>query len=185
MKIVASKRLLAIAGCALALIAVAPSVASADVVWTVTGAFDDGGTLSGFFDTNVYGYLSGFNLQTTTGTSDVAFDYNASDSYYSNGTFYVDAQPGYQSDLHLQFANSLSVASANNTIQGGHAGPSWECQGSYGCYLPSGGSIRYLTSGYASTGAVPEPAAWTMMIVGFGGIGAVLRRRRIASAALA
>jgi hypothetical protein len=26
--------------------------------------------------------------------------------------------------------------------------------------------------------SVPEPAAWTMMIVGFGGIGAVLRRRR-------
>jgi hypothetical protein len=26
--------------------------------------------------------------------------------------------------------------------------------------------------------AVPEPAAWTMMIVGFGGIGAMLRRRR-------
>jgi hypothetical protein len=25
---------------------------------------------------------------------------------------------------------------------------------------------------------VPEPAAWTMMIMGFGGVGAILRRRR-------
>jgi len=29
-----------------------------------------------------------------------------------------------------------------------------------------------------SAAAIPEPGAWTMMIVGFGGIGAVLRRRR-------
>jgi len=31
-----------------------------------------------------------------------------------------------------------------------------------------------------STG-VPEPAAWTLMILGFGGVGAVLRRRRFAA----
>jgi hypothetical protein len=36
-------------------------------------------------------------------------------------------------------------------------------------------SVGALTT---SGGAVPEPAAWTMMIVGFGGIGAVMRRRR-------
>ena len=186
MKFVASKRLLAIAGCAAALMAAAaPSAASADVVWTVTGNFNDGGSLSGFFDINVYGFLSGFNLQTTTGSTDTAFDYNPSNSYYSNGTFYVDAEPSYQSDLHLQFVNSLSVASANNPIQGGQGGHSWECQGSFSCFLPSGGAIRYLTDGHASAGAVPEPAAWTMMIVGFGGIGAVLRRRRTAAVAIA
>jgi hypothetical protein len=28
--------------------------------------------------------------------------------------------------------------------------------------------------------AIPEPAAWTMMILGFGGVGAILRRRRTA-----
>jgi hypothetical protein len=30
----------------------------------------------------------------------------------------------------------------------------------------------------AGTGGVPEPAAWALMLVGFGGLGAVLRRRR-------
>jgi len=30
----------------------------------------------------------------------------------------------------------------------------------------------------AASGGVPEPAAWTLMILGFGGIGAVMRRRR-------
>ncbi|MGZ6015388.1 MAG: PEPxxWA-CTERM sorting domain-containing protein [Phenylobacterium sp.] len=35
----------------------------------------------------------------------------------------------------------------------------------------------------ATSGGVPEPAAWVMMILGFGGAGAVLRRRRALSLA--
>ncbi|HLZ73855.1 PEPxxWA-CTERM sorting domain-containing protein [Phenylobacterium sp.] len=35
------------------------------------------------------------------------------------------------------------------------------------------------------TGGVPEPAAWALMIVGFGGVGAVLRSRRRAAPATA
>ena len=31
----------------------------------------------------------------------------------------------------------------------------------------------------SAVGAIPEPAAWTMMIMGFGGMGALLRRRRL------
>jgi hypothetical protein len=34
-------------------------------------------------------------------------------------------------------------------------------------------------------GAVPEPATWTMMILGFGGVGALLRQRRSRPATLA
>jgi hypothetical protein len=33
-----------------------------------------------------------------------------------------------------------------------------------------------------AAGGVPEPAAWTIMLVGFGGLGAMLRRRRLATA---
>ena len=36
----------------------------------------------------------------------------------------------------------------------------------------------------AGTDAVPEPAAWTMMIVGFGGIGCAMRRRLKQSASI-
>ncbi|THD72143.1 PEPxxWA-CTERM sorting domain-containing protein [Phenylobacterium sp.] len=39
---------------------------------------------------------------------------------------------------------------------------------------PSG--LRVVTSGLSTT-AVPEPASWAMMLLGFGGLGAVLRRR--------
>jgi hypothetical protein len=44
---------------------------------------------------------------------------------------------------------------------------------------------HYVANSYgtlAVTNGVPEPAAWTMMIVGFGGIGAMMRRRRMALA---
>ena len=36
-----------------------------------------------------------------------------------------------------------------------------------------------------SVAAVPEPASWALMLVGFGGLGAVLRRQRRAVAATA
>ncbi|HEX2816610.1 MAG TPA: PEPxxWA-CTERM sorting domain-containing protein [Phenylobacterium sp.] len=47
-------------------------------------------------------------------------------------------------------------------------------------------ALRVEMSGSAATaGGVPEPAAWTMMIAGFGGIGAMLRSRRRTAAATA
>ena len=47
-------------------------------------------------------------------------------------------------------------------------------------FSASGGGLETdnHTVGYANTGAVPEPATWLMMIMGFGGMGAVLRTRR-------
>ena len=38
--------------------------------------------------------------------------------------------------------------------------------------------IASLTSTNPVGGGIPEPATWTMMILGFGGLGALLRRRR-------
>lgn len=42
-----------------------------------------------------------------------------------------------------------------------------------------------LTSATASFGAIPEPATWAFMVIGLGGAGAMLRRRRRITAALA
>jgi hypothetical protein len=41
-------------------------------------------------------------------------------------------------------------------------------------------SSRLLLDGFSVTAAVPEPSTWAMMILGFAGTGALLRRRRIA-----
>jgi len=38
-------------------------------------------------------------------------------------------------------------------------------------------------SNFAYAGAVPEPAAWTLMLAGFGAVGAAMRRRQLAIAA--
>lgn len=156
----------------------APVAARADVTWLVSGLFDDGGTLSGFFNINVYGYLEGYDLTTTTGGAVSGFEYTPLNSYFSNDVFYVDAQPGYAGDLHLQFTTPLTTHSANNPIIGGEDGPSYECVQSYSCYVNQGGTTRYLTSGFASSGAVPEPGVWLLMLGGFGGVGALLRHAR-------
>ncbi len=124
--------------------------------------------MSGQFTIDVYGYLGNFVLTTTGAATFPGFTYNPSDSYFSNGTFYVDAQPDYQADLHLTFVDSLLVGASNNPLVGGSPGPSWECTGSYSCYVPDG-TIRYIASGAAS--AVPEASTWAMLILGFAGLG--------------
>jgi hypothetical protein len=43
--------------------------------------------------------------------------------------------------------------------------------------IQDNGLTRYGAGSFLG-GAVPEPASWAMMLVGFGGLGAVLRRRR-------
>jgi hypothetical protein len=46
-------------------------------------------------------------------------------------------------------------------------------------------TFKQLRLVLASTGAVPEPATWAMMLVGFGGIGMAMRRSRRRKPALA
>lgn len=48
---------------------------------------------------------------------------------------------------------------------------------------PAGaGAVSFATSADPLAGAVPEPATWAMMLMGFGAIGVAMRRRRRASA---
>lgn len=46
----------------------------------------------------------------------------------------------------------------------------------YSAALPSGGDVS--GNGTFQPAAVPEPATWALMLLGFGGMGMVLRRRR-------
>jgi hypothetical protein len=163
--------------------------AKADVTWLISGTFNDGGTLSGKITLNQYDFLvNDFPLTTTAGSAESGFTYTAANSYFSNTNtssnpaappFYIDFQPQYFSDLHIQFAHDLGVPAATDAIVGGYQGPSFECQNSFSC--PNGSlpdyAIRYLVSGQAAM-TVPEPATWGLMILGLGGLGAALRTSR-------
>jgi hypothetical protein len=48
-----------------------------------------------------------------------------------------------------------------------------------------GGSCTADCGGFGGGGGVPEPATWALMLLGFGGLGAVLRRRRAGSPSVA
>lgn len=62
------------------------------------------------------------------------------------------------------------------TFKGGPIGNVWT--GSDGL----GPILDYVAVDVTSPAAVPEPASWAMMLMGFGGLGAALRRRRAALA---
>ena len=191
MTFAALRRLAPLAACAAALACAAPP-ALADVHWVVTGTFDDQGALSGYFNIDADGYLTTFDLTTTAGGTLPGAEYTPENSYIWTGVdagdYYVDFEPGDKNDLHLQFTYSLSDPIADNPIIGGGQGPSYECANSWSCYVAEGGPVRYLDTGFASavvvddvidrSAAVPEPAAWALMIVGFGMAGGLLRARR-------
>ena len=158
-----------------------PAAADASVIWNVNGTFSDGTSLTGSFTTNVYGYVETWDLFTQANGPFSALEYNPSTSYSSSGFNFVDFQPGYQSDLHLEFADNLTVPGPHNFIVDA---VSYECQNSFSCYIPAIGPTRYLTGGVADfASTVPEPATWAMLILGFGMTGAALRmagRRKLA-----
>src|SRR4051812_46989053 len=94
-------RLLAAAGSAFLICAILVNPAKADIIWSVDGTFQDGGTVSGTFTINVYGYVSGYDLTTTAAGLFNGFHYLPSNSYLNNGALYVDFEPGYFGALHL------------------------------------------------------------------------------------
>ncbi len=57
--------------------------------------------------------------------------------------------------------------------------------GTYSNIIFGSGQAATLRISLAPTAAVPEPATWAMMLIGFGGIGAAMRRRRRTIARLA
>ncbi len=83
--------------------------------------------------------------------------------------------------LNLAPNESFGFAFANVTYAGAPDGSHVIIPMGYllvdGEYFTASNTVS-LKVGDAATGAVPEPAAWALMIVGFGGVGGMLRLRR-------
>lgn len=137
------------------------------------------GTLTGTFTTNdALSMVTAFDLTASAAGAFAGYR-------YMSGTATVTAQvlpsqyfqldsvvPG--SELRLYFTTPLTTA--GTTIATNF---SYEAEPNSGANrLPTGTVTR-------QTAAVPEPASWAMMVVGFGAAGFLLRRRRRAEVAFA
>jgi hypothetical protein len=162
-------------GAVMSLAALPASAATSLFDFSGTGFF--GGTLNGsgtittsdtsFTGTNgftaqaITGITGTFNGSTITGLAPGLF--GANNLFYSSGPFFVDGNG-------LGFTTASGV-SANLFITNGT---------SYRVNTQGAGLLTGLVTASATplVAAVPEPATWAMMLVGFGMIGAAVRYRR-------
>lgn len=140
----------------------------ADANGSFTGVFgsegiagDANGLFSDTFDFTLPTGVSSFTV-TSTFTNDTTNDINFSSIRFNGLNFGI----GSTGQNEFRFLNGISVTSGapQQLIVAGTTGGN----GSYS------GAISFN----AANAAVPEPAAWALMILGFGGTGAMLRRRQ-------
>jgi hypothetical protein len=113
----------------------------------------DGANWNGFEKLNASGSSVDFNTQ-LFGITFVAFHFGGSSAVGNSTAFYkFDAGSGAGLDTI-----GINISALSNAIV-------------YSTGIPT-----------IETGGVPEPATWAMMIVGLGGLGSLIRRRRAASA---
>jgi len=174
--------------------------AKASVVWTLNDVpLTDGGTLSGTFTINGYGFLTTWDLTTTVGSTlsgapygplNFNAGYEAASGTSPNGAplnsvdvsdktvgFLPSNAAPYDGELFIRFQNSLSGSGVDPIAFG------YECSG-YSCSPQTAGGptgeIRYIGIGSDSfaVSGVPEPSTWAMMILGFVGVGLLAYRRK-------
>ena len=114
--------------------------------------------------------------------------------YLTSFSFYMGSPDSYNG-IHLHGVDGYDELVNGSTLVANNTNQQW----SWGTRvnLDFGGakvtSIDFSSSNYSfevdnfagGVGGVPEPATWAFMITGFGGAGAMLRRRRRATAACA
>ena len=137
----------------------------------VTVAYSNGGTISQTVGaTAVAGVTYTLNV-------DVGFRHD----YPDLGTvaLMVGGNTIFANGASPQGSGTWADWTASYTATGADAG------GPISIVLTSGGAQSDWDNVRLTSGAVPEPATWAMMLVGFGGLGAAMRSRRKQAAAAA
>ena len=121
---------------------------------------------------NFPAYVSGHSTMGGAGERAIA-GYFGTDAV----SFCLDADPMVAS-LPTRCYASLAAAEDENGVSRIYGGVHWSFDNLYG--KMTGRSIGdYVATNYFGINAVPEPASWTLMIVGFGLTGAAMRRRAV------
>lgn len=153
---------------AASLAALSAPASAATFVFTITGGSTGSGTIEAtpFSDsaatiTAISGIIDGKTITSLRSVNDYVNDNvllfgNAGAKFTSAGVGFIAG--GVRTDLFYNYGIS-----------------------SYRAFFSDTGtrSINFTLAG-AEVTAVPEPASWALMIVGFGAVGATLRRRRVA-----
>lgn len=170
MKIV---KLLSVVAGAAAITGTSPALA-VPVTWNLNNVtFTDGGTATGSFTfDDAANAVSTFSIMVAGGNTDTfpAVTYDNSDA----GAFLFNAATfGFSlndSTREIRFVTDAALTSAGGSVNLTSGGLAAEC---YNC-----SPYRLYASGTLQAGAVPEPATWAMMLLGFAGVGFTVRSRR-------
>lgn len=156
-----------------AMAAVLPSAASAAVIYDLTLTSSTSPAFNG---------TGAFTLASAPSASGVT---NYTAAQVSGLTFSIGGHTFSQTDANaqlsvLQFVNgALSDITFSDEIGASPNRYALHTTAGYAYYYNNELSAAYgsMTATLAPTSAVPEPAAWSLMILGFGGLGAAMRRR--------
>ncbi|HZZ66646.1 MAG TPA: FxDxF family PEP-CTERM protein [Phenylobacterium sp.] len=175
-----------LAGCAALALAAAGSAANAAQTITFGTPVADGSFTGTFGDTDItkptFTDTYTFNMPTGVAAATISSIFTTDDA--NNIDFTSVTLDGNPFDIvstgqvEFRSINNVLVSSGQQTlVVSGTSGGA----GSYS------GTLSFETASPITigVGGVPEPAGWALMIMGFGGVGALLRSRRKVASALA
>lgn len=116
---------------------------------------------------------------------DMEFDdfentFDVGGDFLSFGHSYDDGTTSFSGGAFYFFAPGAFAANGTYTTDGWplNGPPIGPPDSEFACCFGSAGFATLKVSGIPDVAGVPEPASWALLIMGFGGAGAVLRRRR-------
>jgi hypothetical protein len=151
----------------------------ADGAGSVGDSYNSGGNGIAGLTAPVDGFLAGAFVGATPTATPAQLNFTTS------GTSFATLAPALQQAFFIGDGRTGDASGATQTfyVPTGattlYLGISDACgyHGSPSCYGDNNGSFTVTTMG-TTAGAVPEPAAWAMMLVGFGVVGTGVRHRR-------
>jgi len=153
----------------------------ADGIGSLSGEYNSGGNGISAITAPTAGFIAGVFFGTTLNLAAPA-----ALNFTTSGTNFASLSPLIQQSFFIGDGKTGDATGATQTfyVPTGaktlYLGLTDACSYSGGpsCFGDNGGAFTVTAAGSAPVGGVPEPAAWALMLAGFGLTGVVARRRR-------